>query len=335
MRIAVCIFVVLTTILVATAYSAEKPYLPGSLLSLIDLENLPLIDESVKDGMFSSTDPQQKGDDHGHYLRMEDGEYVMAEMEGPGVVTRIWSANAHGKLRIYLDDKTKPAIECMFKDIFEDRFPPFASPISMRSSGGWYSYFPIGYEKYCKISVTEDPSLSEKRNEARKPKKVSLSVKGVKELKLIVNDAGDGFGNDLRGFEVQDSGALRLLGDFVHQIACFQGDAGSSLVELCLARDVLGLRSLLRTGLLGPAATSAASNPSIWRALARISRTRDGSGWPAARSCPAMAASLIKVAGTVWCVVFMAIYDLRGFRLSAMAARAWLPVQWRSCCPLI
>ena len=135
MRIIGWLFFVFT-LAFAAACPAEKPYMPGSVLSLIDLENLPVIDESVKDGMFSSTDPNQRGNDHGNYLRVENSEYVMAEMEGPGVVTRIWSANAQGKLRIYLEDKTKPAIECMFKDIFEDKFPPFKPPISMRSSGG-------------------------------------------------------------------------------------------------------------------------------------------------------------------------------------------------------
>ncbi len=174
----------------------EKGYLPGGVKALVDLENLPVIDASVRDGMFASTDPEQRGRDCGNFMRQDGDEYVMAEMEGPGVVTRIWSANAHGNLRIYIDDKSKPAIECMFKDIFEDRFLPFQSPISGKSSGGWYSYWPIGYEKYCKMTVTQDPEITVEREEAKKPHKVSVSVKDARELKLIVDDGGDGFGND-------------------------------------------------------------------------------------------------------------------------------------------
>ncbi len=171
-------------------------YLPGSVEALIDLESLPIVDGGVRDGMFSSADPNQRGNDHGNYLRIDGDEYVMCEMEGPGVITRIWSANAQGKVRIYVDDREKPAIECMFKDIFEDRLPPFQSPICGKSSGGWYSYWPIAYEKYCRIAVTQDPGITAERKEATRPHKVSLSVKGAKELKLIVNDAGDGNGND-------------------------------------------------------------------------------------------------------------------------------------------
>ncbi len=179
-----------------SSHGQEKGYLPGSVKALVDLENLPVVDGGVRDGMFASTDPEQRGRDCGNFMRQDGDEYVMAEMEGPGVVTRIWSANAHGKLRIYIDDKSKPAIECMFKDIFEDRFPPFQSPISGKSSGGWYSYWPISYGKYCKIAVTEDPEITAEREEARKPRKVSVSLKNARELKLIVDDAGDGYGND-------------------------------------------------------------------------------------------------------------------------------------------
>ena len=187
-----CVGFTLSLALLSTGSAQQRQYLPGSLSSLIDLEDLPRIDDTVRDGMFSSTDPEHRGRDAGNYLREENGEYVLGEMEGPGVVTRIWSANPHGMLCIYLDDKTKPAIECHFKDIFENRFPPFCTPISGTSSGGWYSYWPIAYEKYCKIAVKEDPAVTAERAETRKSRKVSVSVKGAKQLKLLVSDADDG-----------------------------------------------------------------------------------------------------------------------------------------------
>ena len=185
------------TLLVSTALFAQYTVgTPGSLESLTNILGLPVIDTAVKDGMFSSTDPQGHGHDCGNFMREDNGEYVLAEMNGPGVITRIWSANAHGKLRIYLDDKEKPAIECMFQDIFENKYPPFQSPVSAKSSGGWYSYWPIGYEKYCKVAVAQDPEITRKREDALKAHDVSVSLKGAKQLRLIVNDAGDGYGND-------------------------------------------------------------------------------------------------------------------------------------------
>ena len=47
--------------------------------------------------------------DAGHYLRVEgegdQQEWVLAEAQGPGYVSRIWSANPDGELRIYIDGK--------------------------------------------------------------------------------------------------------------------------------------------------------------------------------------------------------------------------------------
>src|SRR5690606_18457418 len=45
--------------------------------------------------------------DRGHYLgqleREGRTEYIMAEVEGPGALVRIWSANPSGTIRVYLD----------------------------------------------------------------------------------------------------------------------------------------------------------------------------------------------------------------------------------------
>src|SRR5215472_16547006 len=49
-------------------------------------------------------------DDWGKYIRDEtnDGrtEHVMADIDGPGTLTRVWSANPKGTLRFYFDGHT-------------------------------------------------------------------------------------------------------------------------------------------------------------------------------------------------------------------------------------
>jgi hypothetical protein len=52
------------------------------------------------------------GDGNG-IIRKEDGKQVLAEMEGPGCIWRIWSAAPkQGHVRIYLDGASEPGWTC-------------------------------------------------------------------------------------------------------------------------------------------------------------------------------------------------------------------------------
>lgn len=97
-----------------------------------------------------------------------DGGVVLADLEGPGVVTRIWTRNPSGILYIFVDDIEHPILSVPFKDFFEGgleyRSPGFnlmGPPFVGESSGGYYSYIPIPYEKRCRMIVTtEEDSLA-------------------------------------------------------------------------------------------------------------------------------------------------------------------------------
>jgi D-arabinan exo alpha-(1,3)/(1,5)-arabinofuranosidase (non-reducing end) len=53
--------------------------------------------------------------DGGGIIRKEGAQSVLAEMEGPGCIWRIWSATAKdGHVRIYLDGATEPAVDLPF-----------------------------------------------------------------------------------------------------------------------------------------------------------------------------------------------------------------------------
>ncbi len=94
--------------------------------------------------------------DAGHYLRVEqnDGrtEYVMAEMDGPGAVVRIWSANPRGTLRVYLDGSLTPTLEAPMTEFLGGRLPKAPLPIAGERSRGWNSYLPIPYARQCRIT---------------------------------------------------------------------------------------------------------------------------------------------------------------------------------------
>ena len=133
---------------------ADSQVNTASLLhELYDMGKLPIL----KDGrcrQFSSYDRNLGNADSGNYLSIdENGTALLAEMDGPGAIVRIWSANPRGTLNIYIDGKKTPVVDMPFKDYFTD---PSLHPLRTTSSGGFISYFPIPYAKSCRVEV-EDP----------------------------------------------------------------------------------------------------------------------------------------------------------------------------------
>lgn len=120
--------------------------------------------------MFSGTDPLGKNRDSGNFLRIEPqgvmfdkGNWVLAEMEGPGSITRIWvtgrdagerCAKINGRVQIFIDSKDAPAIDLPIEDFF-GKTTPFVPPFAGPTSGGWVSNVPIPFAKYCKVMVTD------------------------------------------------------------------------------------------------------------------------------------------------------------------------------------
>jgi hypothetical protein len=97
-------------------------------------------------------------------ITMDPQGHVLADMDGPGCVVRIWSANPDdaGKVRIYLDGTENPVIEAPLKDLLGGKWKttidgkevtPFPDPIACERSRGYNLYFPIAYQKHCKITV--------------------------------------------------------------------------------------------------------------------------------------------------------------------------------------
>ena len=92
------------------------------------------------------------GDGNG-CIRTEDGRIVMAEMEGPGCIWRIWSALAEqGHVKVYLDGAETPAIDLPFDGYFNRKHKPFhRESLVYTAARGRNNYVPIPYNKSCKI----------------------------------------------------------------------------------------------------------------------------------------------------------------------------------------
>ena len=57
-----------------------------------------------------------KDDEGGH--QVYEGGAVLADLHGPGVITRIWTRNPHGTIYIYIDDIEHPILSLPFRECF-------------------------------------------------------------------------------------------------------------------------------------------------------------------------------------------------------------------------
>jgi hypothetical protein len=93
--------------------------------------------------------------DGGGIIRREGDASVVAEMEGPGVIWRIWSARPEqGHIKIYLDGETTPTVDLPFIGLFDRQNEPFTYPALVHNaSSGQNCYVPIPFQTSCKITL--------------------------------------------------------------------------------------------------------------------------------------------------------------------------------------
>lgn len=145
---------------------------------VVDLDRLATPPpEGERTRMFSSYDRRSQIDAQGRFIdwdanhdagqflrRTDDGWDVMAEVDGPGAITRIWSANPQGRIRFVLDGEI--VIDTSFGELLSGRLAPFEAPFTER---GLNCYFPIGFAQsgrvlardsgaYYHINVVEFPA---------------------------------------------------------------------------------------------------------------------------------------------------------------------------------
>jgi hypothetical protein len=153
-------------LILSTTTAAELTYV-DLVKRLTDLERLGLLPEpGERSAQWSSYDRRShydqasskyvawdaNGDGDG-CIREEGNQLVMAEMQGPGCIWRIWSAAPkEGHVRIYLDGASEPAVDLPFKAYFDGQNEPFTrSALVHTVATGWNNYTPIPYQKSCKI----------------------------------------------------------------------------------------------------------------------------------------------------------------------------------------
>ncbi len=87
--------------------------------------------------------------------RPADGTFVLLDVHGPGVVTRMWSANPSGTLRVFIDGAEQPAIEADMRGLLRGEVAPFERPLAFEAGRGFNLYFPIAFQSRCRITVQD------------------------------------------------------------------------------------------------------------------------------------------------------------------------------------
>ncbi len=154
--------------------SAPAPLTQADLLHrLIDVERLMFPPAEEYSGMFSSYDRRARLDptgatvtwaheeDRGQFERAgEDGWMVMAEVDGPGIITRIWSPDPTGRLRFIFDRQN--VLELDFTALFDGQTPPFGPPLCYVTAGAGHNcYFPLGFAQSCQVQCRASTSTYE------------------------------------------------------------------------------------------------------------------------------------------------------------------------------
>lgn len=79
---------------------------------------------------------------------------TLLEVDGPGVITRLWSASPQGTLRIYIDGAAEPTVEAEFSELLRGDVEPFRPPFAFIAAYGHNLYFPIPFTDDCRITLT-------------------------------------------------------------------------------------------------------------------------------------------------------------------------------------
>jgi hypothetical protein len=107
--------------------------------------------------LISTYDRTGGNDDFNHFeLSGPDGWKLIADLDGPGVMTRLWmtALKPDQAVRVFVDGERSPRIEFTRAQIMEQRFP-LAPPLAAWEQNCFYSYIPVTFQKNLKVMVQD------------------------------------------------------------------------------------------------------------------------------------------------------------------------------------
>jgi len=164
-------FILILIFVVACTQSSNELKYAELVNRMVDMKRLAVLpDEGETSGMFSSYDRRSKYDETSdsyvdwsanndgfspQFIRKEGENMVLAEMDGPGAIVRIWSASPReGHVKVFIDGNEVPLIDMPFIDYFNtEKLPAFAYPelVYETNARGFNNYVPITFQESIKI----------------------------------------------------------------------------------------------------------------------------------------------------------------------------------------
>jgi len=131
---------------------------PPAVSDLYRLDRLPVLRDHARVGAVTSYD-RSGGNDDGfsgkHSFVRKDAEgLVLADLQGPGVITRIWTPPpTDDTLEFLFDGEPQARLQVGFRDLFLGHHPGFPQPLVGFGAGGYYCYVPIPFAKSCVVRL--------------------------------------------------------------------------------------------------------------------------------------------------------------------------------------
>lgn len=231
-------------------------------------------------------------DDGYGIIRKEGNLSVLAEMEGPGCIWRIWSAGAlTGHVKIYLDGNTEPVLDLPFSGYFSRNNPPLSySSLVYYAAGGCNCYVPIPYQKSCKIlaedkwghyyhftyqTFPKDTVIPTFRRDLSAPEKAAMeNVDLFLNQKMGTDPAGK------REGEVAETKSINIPASNIVSLAVIKGPRAITALRLKLnsragEKENFDLAKILREVIL-QVFWDGETSPSVWSPLGDFFGTAPG-----------------------------------------------------------
>lgn len=108
--------------------------------------------------VITSADLTGANEDYNHFQgKTKDEQYILADLKGPGVVSRFWFTGINGdkKIRMYFDGEKKPRFEFSWNELRKGVAPFNIEPLAVDEQNCWHSFVPVPFKKRLLIT-TED-----------------------------------------------------------------------------------------------------------------------------------------------------------------------------------
>jgi len=226
MRNALLFVTILSSICVSESFAQTEMTYSDIVARLYDLKTLadpPLPGERAGNASSfnrtsrynSETDEYEEWQfnwDGGGAVRREGDSMVAAEIDGPGVLWRFWSASAgKGHIKIFIDGKEQPALDIPYQDFMNGEEGAFAYPeLVLTMSRGKNSFIPIPFQKSCKVVLEKGWGMYYQITYSQFPKETIIpSFRGEfnEEERAALQKANDVFAR--RGADPKQAGPDR------------------------------------------------------------------------------------------------------------------------------